>query len=124
MLEIHCRSEGDVEVLELRGRMIGGPELYELATQVRRKLGEGRRLFLFDFSGVPFLGSLGIGILAQTHAAIEQAGGRDLLLSLPSQARASLRVNGLVPVVLREADDEASALEQLRADGRAGEGEA
>ena len=124
MLEIRLRPEGDVDIVEVKGRVTGGPEVYGLAKQVQARLAEGRRLFLFDFSQVSFLGSLGIGVLAQTHASIVRGGGRDLLLSPPSQAIASLRVNGLVPGVIGVVDDEASGLERLRAGDHAGTGEA
>jgi anti-sigma B factor antagonist len=69
-------QEGDVAVVAFSGNVTGGPDADELHGEIKTKLEEGLRKFVFDFSKAKWINSTGLGIVAAAHMSVRAAEGR------------------------------------------------
>ncbi|HET9177914.1 MAG TPA: STAS domain-containing protein [Terriglobia bacterium] len=86
-MEINIDSRDDVTILRLQGKFLAdgdGPQCREKLTEL---IQSGKRKFLFDFSGVPYIDSTGLGFLAGCRAAAQKAGAGLVLASVDERVR-------------------------------------
>ena len=74
-MRIKQRRAGNVNVLELAGKMTIGEGDVQLRTVVRELLDQGERLFIFDMLGVPMLDSASVGEVVACHRRACEIGG-------------------------------------------------
>jgi len=70
------RMEGDVAVIALSGKLMGGPDAEGVRQVIRESLDEGTRKILVDVGEVSWVNSTGLGILISSLAAVTDAGGK------------------------------------------------
>jgi anti-sigma B factor antagonist len=76
ILQIETRQlGGGVTVLVFTGRITIGRESQRIETMVNELVAQDRKKLIFDLSGVEYIDSTGIGIIAFTSATLNQAGG-------------------------------------------------
>jgi anti-sigma B factor antagonist len=85
----------DAVILEVKGDLWGGFEVYQLKEEVSSWLRRGERRFLLDLTG-RHLNSAGIGILVAILSGVRQAGGELRLCAVGERARRALAVAGVV----------------------------
>jgi anti-sigma B factor antagonist len=68
------KSEPDVMVVELTGRITLGRESAQIEVQVVKLLNEGARKLVIDLAMVDYIDSTGIGIIAYCFGKITQVG--------------------------------------------------
>jgi anti-sigma B factor antagonist len=112
-LQIATRDLGDIAVLELSGRLDGGPETSQLPQILRSLLAKGRKTVVLDLAEVPWANSLGIGALISLYASSKQEGARLVLCSVPERVLQVLKICGVVPGVFDVHDDADAALARL-----------
>lgn len=66
---------GDVAILVLSGRVMGGPDAETIGQRIRECLDGGSRKILIDVGEVTWVSSSGLGILIFAQARVVQAGG-------------------------------------------------
>ena len=71
---------GDVNVVSLDGKLVGGSEVNELHRVVKDCLDKKTNKIILDLRNVTWMGSVGIGILICCLSGVRHAGG-DLRLS-------------------------------------------
>jgi anti-sigma B factor antagonist len=86
-MEITVDSRNDVTILRLQGKFIAGEDGPQCREKVGKLIDSGTRKLIFDFSGVPYIDSTGLGFLAGCRAAIQKAGARLVLVSLDERVR-------------------------------------
>ncbi|MGA8182674.1 MAG: STAS domain-containing protein [Terriglobia bacterium] len=86
-MDITIELRDDVTIFRLQGRFIAGRDGPHCRQKVQELVDSGRRKLLFDFSGVPYIDSTGLGFLAGCRAAIQKAGARLVLASLGERVR-------------------------------------
>ena len=75
-MKIKKRMMGDVAILDVSGKLLGGPpSSQELKDQVYQLLDEGVKKFVIDMEGVKRMNSSGIGILISILTSIKNRGG-------------------------------------------------
>jgi anti-sigma B factor antagonist len=79
-LRILTYSNGDVTILVLEGRLVGGEESEEFLSKLTKLLEEGRKQFVLDFGRATFVDSAGVGGLVRVYA-IARSRGATLKLS-------------------------------------------
>ena len=67
-LEIEVRSQSQVKVIKLRGRLVLGESLERTSATLNDLLNAGETRFLLDLQDVPTLDSSGIGLLVPRYA--------------------------------------------------------
>ena len=74
-MKINKNPQGEVMVLELSGKIMGGPDHEKFKAEIHGILDEGFRKVVLDFSGVPWINSTGLGILISGFHSIKAAEG-------------------------------------------------
>ena len=70
-----ARIQPDIIVLEFSGKIITGPESQEIEKEVHSQLALNEKKFIFDLTGVDYVDSTGMGIIAQCFATVMRADG-------------------------------------------------
>ena len=65
-----------VTAISFTGRLVLGNRLGEVEHAIREMIKQGSRKLILDFSGLKFIDSAGIGMLAVSLGAMEREGGR------------------------------------------------
>jgi len=81
-MEVTIESRNDVTILRLDGKFIAGRDGSLFRRKVQELIDSGSRKLLFDFSGVPYIDSTGLGFLAVSRAAALKAGAGLVLASV------------------------------------------
>jgi anti-anti-sigma factor len=75
-LEIETkRIEPDTVVVEITGRIVLGPECQQIEWLIANLLLENERNIILDISGVTYIDSTGVGIVAMCFGKVRKAGG-------------------------------------------------
>ena len=82
----------------------------DLAIDFRRA-----KLLVFDFSGVSFMDSSGIGLIMGRYRAISKNGGQAVVVNLKPSVRRILQMAGIFKI-LNEADSIDSVLQKMKAE--------
>lgn len=109
MLKIAERTADGVVILELKGKLMGGPDANHFRDTVVRLTEEGRKSILVDLSGVSWIDSTGLGVLISTYTTVCKAGGALKLLKLTKRIHNLFVITQLI-TVLEDFDDEGKAL--------------
>jgi len=75
-MNIKKRMVGDVAILDISGKLLGGPPVSEeLKAQVHQLLDEGIRKIVLDLENVKRMNSSGLGVLISILTSIRNHGG-------------------------------------------------
>ena len=69
------RMEGDVAVVSVSGKLMGGPESDALRNEVKNLIDEGSKKFVVNLKGVPWINSTGLGALMAVYTSIQRSEG-------------------------------------------------
>lgn len=83
-MKFKFKQENEVTVIELSGNVMGGPEFVPLHDEVKSRIEKGPRKFLFDFGGVKWINSTGVGIMVTMYTTIKGAEGT-MAISRPNE---------------------------------------
>jgi anti-sigma B factor antagonist len=108
-LLINERREGDVTILDLKGRIrISGGTLL-LHKAIRCLLDEGKTKIVLNLANVTHIDSLGLGELISSHMTLRNKGGEIKLIHLTERVREVMTITNLL-AVLDVYDNETDAL--------------
>ncbi len=65
----------DVMVLELSGKIMGGPSHDEFKAEIKGIIDDGFNKVILDMKGVPWINSTGLGILISGYHSVKAADG-------------------------------------------------
>ena len=108
-MEVSARRVGEVTVLELSGKVLGGPESEALREELDRIVLRGDRQLLIDLSGVPWMNSAGLGILLAAYSRLRDRGGVVRFSGVGERVRGILHTTKLL-TVLDVVDDETAGI--------------
>lgn len=74
-MKINHKSDGDVTIIELSGKVMGGPDHEKFKNAITELIDGGVKNFILDLSGVPWINSTGLGILISGFTSIKNSGG-------------------------------------------------
>ena len=97
-LYINERREGDVTVLDLKGRVRAGGNTVALHKSIRTLIHEEKILVLLNLAGVTFMDSCGLGELVASHVTLQKCGGELKLLHLTESLRELMSATNLLDV--------------------------
>lgn len=67
--------QGKVMVLEVSGKIMGGPDHEKFRAEIHALIDEGYKDVVLDFGGVPWINSTGLGILISGYHSLRAAEG-------------------------------------------------
>jgi anti-sigma B factor antagonist len=80
-LEIEVRTQGQVKVVKLRGKLVNGPPLDRLNATFTDLFTSGDSRVVLDMEEMPMIDSSGIGLLVRHYTTAKQRGGAVKLLN-------------------------------------------
>jgi len=86
-LNIKQNLKGDVMVLNLSGKIMGGPDHDKFQTEVKTLISSGYVDILLDMSKVNWLNSVGLGTIMASSTTLSNAGGELKVAGLQDKAR-------------------------------------
>jgi len=110
-LKIDVREAGDVEVVDLAGRVSLGESAMMLRDRLR-ELTKDHKKILLNLGNVSSFDSTGIGVLVSAYATASAAGGTIKLCSLSKRVKDVLLITKLY-TVFEIYDDEQAALQSF-----------
>ena len=108
------RSEGDVSILDLEGRLVLGEGSGELRNGIKSLLAAGNKKILINLSRVSYIDSSGLGELVSAYASVSGAGGQIKLENVQTKVLDLLQITKLNSV-FETFPDEGTALKSFRA---------
>ena len=98
-MNVEQRTLGGVTILDLEGRMTIESLERPVRATVRRLLSEGRKHFLLNMDGVPYVDSTGLAEIMEAYLTTTRQGGMVKLEHLSRRAHEMLKVTGLLTVL-------------------------
>jgi anti-sigma B factor antagonist len=89
----------DVSALIFSGRFVLGNRLKDVEHSIQQSIQQGMKKLVLDFTGVNFIDSSGIGVLAFCLGSMEEAGGKLVMVCPPGQVRQLMKLTHLDQVM-------------------------
>jgi anti-sigma B factor antagonist len=97
-LKFTLKVVGDVCVVKLEGKFMGGGDSFFLREKIKNVLSTGIQKILVDLDGVPYIDSTGVGFLVGSHTTVSQEGGWLKLVRVKSKILDVLKVMNLLKI--------------------------
>ena len=94
-MQIKHVTSGEVAVLHLQGKIMGGPDATTLHEKLHELIESGTRSVVIDLEEVDWMNSSGLGILIGGLSAIRKSGGDLRLASVTEKIEEVLRITKL-----------------------------
>ena len=85
----------EVSAIIFTGRFVLGNRLGEVEHNLRERIQKGLKKLVLDFTGLDYIDSAGIGVLAFCIGFMEQAGGKVVFVCAPGQVRQLMKLTHL-----------------------------
>jgi anti-sigma B factor antagonist len=89
--------EGDVVVLDVSGKIMGGEETTMFHGKMHEYINQNKKNFVVDLKDVDWMNSVGLGMLISALTTVKKAGGR-LVLSNIDKIESVLTITRLISV--------------------------
>jgi anti-sigma B factor antagonist len=97
-LKFTLKVVGDVCVMKLDGKFMGGGDSFFLRDKIKNVLSTGIRKVLIDMDGVPYIDSTGVGFLVGSHTSVTQEEGQLKLLNVKPKILEVLKIMNLLKI--------------------------
>jgi anti-sigma B factor antagonist len=74
-MKLATEKKGDVLIIALKGKIMGGPESAQFHEQLKQAIAHGERKVVLDLGGVEWMNSTGLGLLISGFTTLRNAGG-------------------------------------------------
>jgi len=97
-MRIKEKIEGDVAILSLSGKMMGGPETAELQQSVKSLLGDNITKVIVNLAKVKWMNSSGLGALMGAMTSMRNAKGDLRLANVTEKVQSLLIITQLMTI--------------------------
>jgi anti-sigma B factor antagonist len=97
-VKIKRRDENSVAILEVSGKVMGGPDSEKFSNMTTSLIDEGCDKLIIDLSDVPWMNSSGVGILIKAYTSMRNAGAQVKFLNINERVKSILQVTKLLTV--------------------------
>ena len=97
-LDFKENQQGDVMVLSITGKMMGGPDTQEVHNRIKTYVAKGIKKIVINFESVKWLSSSGIGTLVACLNTVQREGGQLRLANLSGKDEGLFLVTNLIKV--------------------------
>lgn len=95
-LGIETKTQGDVRIVKVTGKLVMGPELNRLGATLDELLAQSQGKIVLDFEEVPTVDSSAIGTLVRCLTSAKKSGGAIRLLKPTKFVLQTLKMVGLL----------------------------
>lgn len=108
-MKYNREDSGEVTILRLEGKLMGGPDADEFKRVVKELVAEDRTGILVDMGKVSWVNSTGLGILISNYTTVKNSGGTLKLMGVNKRIDQIFMVTKL-HTIFDTFEDEAKAL--------------
>lgn len=112
-MKIGKRKNGDVTILDLKGKILVGEGIDELRSSIDDSVKEKESKILLNFENVPYLDSTGLGEVVRSYTSVRKMGGTIKIVNLTNKVKDLLSVTKLI-TVFETFEDENKALNSFK----------
>jgi anti-sigma B factor antagonist len=112
-VNVSVRQAGDLTILDLSGKILGGVESDVLRVELERVFERADRKLLINLSEVPWMNSAGLGVLLSAYSRMKDQDGIVRFFGVGERVRGILRTTKLL-TVLDVLDDEESGIQSFQ----------
>jgi anti-sigma B factor antagonist len=105
-MEIEVKTEGDITILYLKGKMVGDQDSETLRDEVEELIETGKINIVFDLEGVPWVDSAGLGEIIHCYTIVNRENGKLKLINMGDRLRGLLSRTRLAWVGEESADND------------------
>jgi len=105
-LNIKERKRDGIVILELSGKLMGGPDAASFDETLKTLLHEGSFNVIVDIGSVNWINSTGLGILISGYSTVRKSGGEMKLLNVSDRIQSIFMVSKLHTVFKSFSDEE------------------
>ena len=88
-MQVTTRQQSAAFIIELHGKLMGGPDAEPLQDAVKRALEENQKQVVMDLEGVEWVNSMGLGVLVAAHARLGRMDSQ-MVLARPNSSVSNL----------------------------------
>lgn len=93
------QMEPDIAVASLTGQLNLGNRLMEFEHQIKLRIGEGSRKMVLDLSGLTYIDSAGLGMVATCAGIMAKSGGRLVVVTAGGKIQHMFEITRLNRVI-------------------------
>jgi len=97
-MSVHERIEGDVAVVTVSGKMMGGSETNEVHEKVKSLTDDGLKKIVIDLSKVKWMNSKGLGMLMACMTTVKSAEGELKLAGVVEKVKSLFMITQLIKI--------------------------
>ncbi|UCE01291.1 MAG: STAS domain-containing protein [Candidatus Latescibacterota bacterium] len=94
-MTIRQREIGDVVVLDIDGKIMGGVDSELFQETIQSLIDSGKRKVVVNLENVKWINSTGLGVLIAGYSALQKSGGRLKLLQVSERVEGLLNITKL-----------------------------
>jgi len=98
-MKVEARRNGEVEFLDLNGKLTLGEPTAALRDAIRNLTSQGRKLIVLNLAEITYIDSAGIGELVSSFVAVEKQGGAVKLVNLEKRVHGILHMTKMLTVI-------------------------
>jgi anti-anti-sigma factor len=109
-MQVNDELRGKAVVLQLTGKVTGGPDVDLFNGKLYRYLDAGRDRVVIDLERVERMSSVGLGMLISAMTSLEKRGGQMIVANIPKSIESLLILTRLITILnAKDSIDEALA---------------
>jgi anti-sigma B factor antagonist len=97
-MTLKLREQNNVVILDVKGKMMGGPDATVFQDAIKTELANGRKNFVINLAEVDWMNSSGLGSLIGGLTTIRNAGGDMKLSAVTDKIHSLLMITKLVTI--------------------------
>ncbi len=97
-MKLQEEAKGDVAIIQLKGKVIGGPDATMFHGKIHELVNAGKKRIVIDLAKVDLMNSVGLGMLISALATINSAGGEFRLANITKGIKTLLTITQLVRI--------------------------
>ena len=97
-MNIKQQMKGDVLVVALSGKVIGGPELMEVKSVFQKAVDQEKNKVLLDLGKVSWMDSSGLGVIVSGHTTLSRSGGALRILNATKKIHELFIITKLITI--------------------------
>lgn len=97
-MQINEQMKGDVAVISLKGKLMGGPETTAIHDKVKELVENDTKKVVIDLGKVKWMNSSGLGVLMGSMTTVKNAGGELRLSNVTDKVKSLFMITKLITI--------------------------
>ncbi len=97
-MKVKTRMEGDIAVVHVSGKLMGGPESENMRNEIKTLIEDGVKKFVINLHGVPWINSTGLGALMAVYTSVQRSEGSLTLCHVSDRIQSLFMITKLLTI--------------------------